>query len=113
MGNTQHTPTPWKVLIDSRGEPNLWGADGILMGTLYHDGISDAKPIQLANAEFIVRACNNHDDLLAAMESCEREMSNAYRKGLVDSLAPKAESSSFTQAVSVARAVIAKAKEKP
>ena len=45
-------------------------------------------------------------ELGGALEVCEREMSEAYRLGLVDSLAPKFEASSFTQAVFVARAVL-------
>ena len=36
--------------------------------------------------------------LREAMKPAQREMSNAYRLGLVDSLAPKSEASSFTQA---------------
>ena len=38
-------------------------------------------------------------DLLAALEMCEREMSDVYRAGLVDSLTPPPEASTFTQAL--------------
>lgn len=53
-------------------------------GTLTEDGIGVANfskspniyPPMLARAEFIVRACNSHDDLLAALQALERAIAN-------------------------------------
>ena len=66
-----HTPLPWKVLHP--GQPHVavvtekWdSADGTLI--CYpgrHTGAVDGE-VQ-ANAEFIVRACNAHEELLEAL----------------------------------------------
>ncbi len=65
--------------------------------------------VQLENEQIRLRALAeiHATELTGALKVCEREMSEAYRLGLVDSLAPKSEASSFTQAVSVARTVLA------
>ena len=58
-----HTPGPWKVRVNS----GRYGPTGS-MGQIHNGDAS--KPIGnvvLADAEFIVRACNAHDDLLAAL----------------------------------------------
>jgi hypothetical protein len=65
----QHTPGPWQVSSLRREN------DGCYTYALGRDGETAA-----ANAEFIVRACNAHDELLAACD-------------YVDSVAPEALSS--------------------
>jgi hypothetical protein len=61
MSDTKHTPTPW-------GESNYPGdivdSDGELLATAYSmdDGICAG-----ANAAFIVRAVNSHEQLVAAL----------------------------------------------
>lgn len=80
----KHTPTPWKVTKLSHANDQLWlqitGPDGrgpIVRvnspGEPMPDGvIAESKLLitseenQLANADFIVRACNSHAALLAA-----------------------------------------------
>jgi hypothetical protein len=65
-----HTPVPFG--IEKRKDGNIEivaGGDGAVLATVYGD---DGEPLcwpVLANAEFIVRACNAHDELLAACES--------------------------------------------
>ena len=63
MADTTHTPTPWDVngeFIDP--PPPYWDENGES-----HHSIAQAfGPNYKANAEFIVRAVNAHDDLLAA-----------------------------------------------
>lgn len=66
MSTPKHTPTPWEV--------------NTLAGSPYSEGFSndtlifDCRPSGLqyaeieANAEFIVRACNSHDALIADMK---------------------------------------------
>lgn len=78
----KHSPTPWKVLPDTHkigGHPNHlfrfiatanWTEDD---GDFSATGeiiakLTDSQNIA-ANASFIVRACNAHDDLLAALKN--------------------------------------------
>jgi hypothetical protein len=67
-----HTPVPWEVVPNDGTEPS------ILIRTTtgrHQDGekdvclIDDTSSESYANAVFIVRACNSHDDLLAALEA--------------------------------------------
>ena len=66
---TQHTPTPW--LADSSG---LRAGVGpiLFMTTGGYTGRSTAK----ANAAFIVRACNAHEELVTALDDLK-----AYAEG--------------------------------
>ena len=74
----KHTPTPWRVLHS--GYPHVvvvtekWDSeDGVL---ICYPGrhTSAADPEVQANAEFIVRACNSHEELLAAARSASLEL---------------------------------------
>lgn len=60
--NTQHTPAPWRE--GTRGPNNcpIIGARGLMIAMLT-TGI-DFQDEADANASFIVRACNNHDQLI-------------------------------------------------
>ena len=65
---TQHTTEPWNQFReDENGKEAFkivpaWGRNGMyFVATCY-------GPDAEANAEFIVRACNSHDALLAALE---------------------------------------------
>jgi hypothetical protein len=65
----QHTPTPWH-----HSECFLWAcvttkADG--RGEVVCTAASRDESAARANAEFIVRAVNAHDDLLAALKEAE------------------------------------------
>ncbi len=78
MNETAHTPTPWEAQsIDEtgreRGAVSIIGSNfgGLVAAALpwpteLDDG--DFRRVQ-ANAEFIVRAVNAHDDMLAALQS--------------------------------------------
>jgi hypothetical protein len=72
-----HTPTPWHVggmgsaiAVHHKGQPfRVWAADGGGVAdvcTRRPMGLDDA-PEERANAAFIVRACNTHDELVAAL----------------------------------------------
>jgi cysteine sulfinate desulfinase/cysteine desulfurase-like protein len=65
----QHTPTPWFI-----NGPNHIGhisvaseRDGAVAEMVWHHVEGRRFPVE-ANADFIVRAVNSHDDLLAALE---------------------------------------------
>lgn len=74
----QHTPTPWAISFgfDPRmtGEREVYVAPasgvpvGIKISTPWVEGAWQGDPEAEANARFIVRAVNCHDELLAALE---------------------------------------------
>lgn len=73
---TEHTPTPWRVSgcrmrqLDEHDNYLIEHGDedtgSPLIAQVYTD--SNRLPVK-ANAEFMVWACNSHDDLLAALET--------------------------------------------
>lgn len=79
----EHTPTPWTVdKVHFSGECHLHGPNGEEFALLYvSDGADDPEPYPAeANAAFIVKAVNNHDALVEALEDlisdAERQMKN-------------------------------------
>lgn len=74
---TQHTPGPWRAGQTSSGafiEVTYTTEQGVVepIATCHQISLprsSDQRAQAKANAEFIVRACNAHDDLLAALEA--------------------------------------------
>jgi len=75
--SAQHTPTPWKAVRENAHPTGgaLLGvfvdrADGSCIAETFSNcGQSDAEC--RANAAFIVRACNAHDALVAALSDLE------------------------------------------
>lgn len=73
MNETAHTPTPWTVTRSKLETDGAFdyaiSADGVLVlaETFGRDAKGGWPPSQ-ANAEFIVRAVNAHDDLLMALK---------------------------------------------
>ena len=61
MSEAKHTPLPWTIERDEQGRPASIGHGHKLIAGL-------SGPCPEANAEFIVRACNCHDELLGALE---------------------------------------------
>lgn len=65
---SEHTPTPYDFIPElSSGNTKIW-ADRECVGIIYQQGYPDSSA---ENAEFIVRACNSHNGLLAALEEAE------------------------------------------
>lgn len=69
-----HTPTPWREGNEPTGSivadepvPGLDGSDD----TDFYGGHLVAESVTPSNREFIVRACNAHDDLLAAAQDAQ------------------------------------------
>jgi hypothetical protein len=62
---TKHTPTPWTIKKES-GSYTIYGANG---DSIANDEMYYPSAPLFKDAAFIVRACNAHDDLVAA---CER-----------------------------------------
>ena len=67
---TPHTPTPWHIANPAKLCPKIWpcasfaGRNGGMLGT-----VAERGPKGEANADFIVKAVNNHDALVGALES--------------------------------------------
>lgn len=59
----QHTPTPWHVSPLDSSRYMVCHDDGFVIATVSPEGNRT-----LANAAFIVRACNSHAQLVAALE---------------------------------------------
>lgn len=68
----QHSPLPWRV--DTPNDPDgdrvygIANRDWIVADIYQCDDTPLAEDVAEANAEFIVRACNSHADLLAALK---------------------------------------------
>lgn len=122
----QHTPVPWH--INEHSETSINGA-GILVASCGGYSNNARDPMELhnelkANAAFIVRACNSHDDLLAFVKAVEAALDGKRNRfGKLESytcrdpellrvLAVKYDVGGSTdfieQAVKVARAIVAK-----
>lgn len=72
MTTPKHTPGPWKHPRTPQ-DYGIVGPEDERIATTYHQPVHAGRILtvaeQDANAEFIVRACNAHDDLLAACEA--------------------------------------------
>lgn len=64
MSNAKHTPTPW--MVGKYG--GIFPASGGSAITLMYHKDGSPRANAKANSEFIVRACNAHDELLEALE---------------------------------------------
>lgn len=63
-----HTPTPWKIASNHR---HVIDSDGLI---IVYPGGSRTEAIAQANAQFIVTACNAHEELV--------KIAQAYRNHL-------------------------------
>lgn len=92
-----HTPGPWTVR--EQGDANSYAlltANGHWLISFLQNG-ELMTATQRANAEFIVRACNAHDELLSALQEMLATVAGQY------------DSARHCRAVDAARAAIAKA----
>ena len=63
MADTQHTPVPWSI------GKRRWITSGDVDIARIHSVSKIGEGEAVANAEFIVRACNSHDALLEVLET--------------------------------------------
>jgi len=96
MNTATHTPTPWMVEADEDGVQCIshgGGRDGdIVTNIRYADRRGEA------DAAFIVRACNAHDELVALARYIEKLSSSPLQRDYVQ-----------PEVVQMARAALAKA----
>jgi hypothetical protein len=77
MSNTKHTPGPWIAVneaIRAEVKPRMHQTIAQTLLVNYAD-----RGEHLANAAFIVTACNAHDDLLEALQAARPFIMEAYR----------------------------------
>ena len=89
---TEHMATPWKIYCDTDRYPGLQAAGNktvVIFGNEGEEaGVRGRTPEEaLANAAFIVRAVNAHDDLVRAIDGLllcgePNEWTNAARAAL-------------------------------
>jgi hypothetical protein len=92
-----HTPGPWAV--DPEKPTEIVASDGAAIASTDFFGDGAATAVE-ANAAFIVRACNAHGDLVAALEFVRMtfaDMETSKRKGY------------YTECPKIVAAAIAKA----
>lgn len=76
-----HTPTPWQVHIPDQRKVDRYqvedrliaSADGKHIAETFqyqNHANNEANGTSIANAAFIVRACNAHEGLVEALEAC-------------------------------------------
>ena len=64
--NMKHTPGPWAVAASSNPDNGTGWRDIVSTGTVFSPSyVGEALDV---DAAFIVRACNAHDELVAALE---------------------------------------------
>lgn len=92
MPHHKHTPGPWKIQKGpNNGDPIRWisGSEFESVCDLYSRDRNKDLTLELfpfpnaaTNAEFIVRACNNHEQLLEACIKVARDFERAGNVGL-------------------------------
>jgi len=75
--NTEHTPGPWTITgpssgqmsgMDDGGDYAIIADNQIIIEVIHRTGKTTFQPA-LANAEFIIRACSAHDELVAFIQT--------------------------------------------
>lgn len=98
---TKHTPTPWRT--NSKNARRIFERKGLIVANCVLPDFGNASgktsETAAANAAFIVRACNAHSDLVAALESV-LPLADAWADG-------KAGSHPDHELIEVARALLA------
>lgn len=105
----EHTPLPWGIDPDGHGTPwNIETANGDTPIALAAQVVGDdtKQSTRSANALFIVRACNSHDELLEGLASIAKDLEELASYHLP---AGHPDYDLAMESVKTARAVIAKA----
>ena len=74
--NMKHTPGPWAIAASSNPDNGTGWRDIVSTGTVFSPSyVGEALD---DDAAFIVRACNSHDDLLAALSDFREWHANNF-----------------------------------
>jgi hypothetical protein len=74
---TPHTPTPW--LVDSCDDDLIFAKNGLHIATVGNQHQEQAAEEIAANARFIVRACNAHDEFIGGLKLALQALNTAPR----------------------------------
>ncbi len=77
-----HSPLPWRTSSASthvEGDPFWSTRVSASHGGISATGVAESEPGARANAAFIVRACNSHDELVAALEEARAAITAVNR----------------------------------
>lgn len=126
MSETKHTPTPWvggwdykrvspnsDWVISHCTGPQMTRHGQRLDGTDILHPSKEASERMIADSAFMLRAVNSFDDMLAALEKAERELTNGLRSQLMHACFAAEQIAEVVEAnptIRVIRAAIAKAK---
>lgn len=113
----QHTPGPWECVHNSWEVSTVYshGGHGVIAECPIDSGVCEETQYHLeavkdANAEFIVRACNSHYELLEALKelvaSIDRRWEGSTTRQRENAISPRTE-----DALEAARTLIAKARK--
>lgn len=93
MTKIDHTPTPWLIHSDNNPFTIIANIDGLFrFETVADCDVNSASPLTVddckANAAFIVKACNSHEEILAVLQELYDAVGNiraeqAAKLGLV------------------------------
>lgn len=79
MSNVEHTPTPWRfgkggpVTHSYSQDDIIYAAEGAnLIAGCFFD-VKGGPEVAAANAEFIARACNHHDEMYKKLQQIYSE----------------------------------------
>lgn len=90
----QHTPTPWRIREVKYGTSRTGVIEQMLGGNLYIGEIADNQTgpdVAIANAAFIVRAVNAHEELVRELKRCRLLLAGHQDMDKVDEALAKAE----------------------
>ena len=83
-----HTPTPWRAnesVFSANGMTELHiGTPEMTACVVYVDKAAPYAATQEANAAYIVKACNSHAQLVAALEATVKELALAFARAECD-----------------------------
>ena len=84
--NEAHSSLPWFDVESIRDGLLIQSSDGLPIATMLSNG--DPFKVALANAAFIVQACNHHAMLVVALKRAEQFIRNGIEYGYINE--PKA-----------------------
>ena len=96
---TKHTPEPWSIMRDPE--------DGVWITTEHHGDIcymneymDKGRPEEgKANVEFIVQACNSHDELLEACKLAQKYVAKMVADDIQTAMPPQIALDRIEQAI--------------
>lgn len=100
---TKHTPGPWRtrIAVADQGQPLvIYPPDGNLR--IAKICINKGEETMQANAQFIVQACNSHDELLEACKLAQKYVAKMVADDVQTAMPPQVALNRIEQAINKA-----------